>query len=537
MLKSKKIIILISILSLITGGLAQQKERTLSLEDSILKALKNNLGVAVEVLNPELASISVSKTNEKFMPSLSFAYNTQHTNLPSFSWIDAAENIATQYNEYLAQITQLIPTGGEFSVSLYGYKNDTNRKFQTINPRFGSTLYFNFTQPLLKNFGFKVSRKEIIIAQNNMDISENQLKTVLLDTIYKVEEAYWNLVYNIENLKVKRQSLELAQDLLAKNKREAEVGTIAPIEILSARAEVATREAEILQAEVMVKNSEDLLRTIINLAAEEKRGEGKIVPVDRPDYKKKEVSLEAALLTALENRPDLQASRVDVKNKEIDLSYSKNQLLPDLSLQVSYWSPGLSGTQILYLDNNPLTGMIIDTISGNASEALKDAFNFRYRNWSVGITLNIPLNTFLSRAQYAEARTSLEQALLRLKNQEQQIFFEIKNAVRAVQTDFKRVQAYRVARELAEEKLEAEDKKLKVGLTTNYFVLQYQRDLADARSAELKVLIDYNLSLARLDKALGTTLKNKNIKFSELNGRIMSMSKGSIMSKGSNLYY
>lgn len=515
MLKHKKIICFFSILFLAAGAWAQKKEKALSLEDCILKAMKNNLNVAVEVLNPELADISVSRATEDFLPSLSFGYGSQNTNSPSFSFIEAEEKISTEYRDYSASIFQRIPTGGEFSISLNSYKNDSNQKFLSINPRYSSTLRFNFTQPLLKNFGFKISRKEIIIAKNNRDISESQLKGILMDTIYNVESAYWNFVYSIENLKAKRQSLKLAQDLLAKNKREVEVGTFAPIEILSAQTEVASREADILQAEAMVKNNEDFLKTIINLAAEEKGVEADIIPVDKPAFTKKEVNLEDALLTALENRPDLQASRIDVQNKEINLSYARNQLLPDLSLRASYWSPGISGTKIIYDPLDPF-GPPIMTIPGGSTAALRDAFDFKYKNWFVGLTLSIPLNSFLSRAEYAQARVNLEQSMFRLKNQEQQIFLEIKNAVRGVQTDYKRVHAYKVARELAEKKLEAEEKKLKVGLTTNYVVLQYQRDLAVARSAELQAIIDYNLSLARLDKALGTTLKNKNIRFSEI---------------------
>nr|MBC8359428.1 TolC family protein [Candidatus Aminicenantes bacterium] len=218
----------------------------------------------------------------------------------------------------------------------------------------------------------------------------------------------------------------------------------------------------------------------------------------------------------LKNRPDLQATRIDINSKEIDLTYAKNQLLPDLNLQANYWSPGVSGTQIQYQDNNPLTDIIIGEIPGSSSNALKDAFNFRYRNWNVGITLSIPLNSFLSRAAHAQAKVNLEQTMLSFKDQEQQIFLEIRNAVRAVQTDYKRVQAYKVARELAEKKLEAEQKKLLVGLTTNYVVLQYQRDLANTRSAELRAIIDYNLSLATLDRAMGKSLQNKNIRLSSI---------------------
>ncbi len=371
----------------------------------------------------------------------------------------------------------------------------------------------------MKNFGLKVSRREIIIARNNRDISENTFKKILQDTIYNVEEAYWNLVYSIENLKVRRQSLKLARDLLERNKRAVEVGSLAPIEILNAQADVATREADILEAEAMVKNNEDLLKTIINLAAEEEGvNTTKITPKDKPAYEETEVNLDEAFLKALENRPDLNAMRIDLKNREFDLSYTRNQLLPDLSFQASYWSDGVTGDQILYENGDALRGAVIGTIPGNPGDALRDVFDFKYRNWSIGLTLSIPINSIISRAAHAQARVNLDQAMLRLKNQEQQIFLEITTAVRAVQTNFKRAQAYKVARELAEKKLEAEEEKLRVGLSTNYFVLQYQRDLATAQTQELKAVIDYNLSLALLNKASGVSLKNKNIKISEILG-------------------
>jgi outer membrane protein TolC len=511
------------ILLMATGSLAQQEERTLSLslEDCILKAMRNNLSVAIEVLNPELSDISVSQAKEKFMPSLSFSYGKRDTNSASYSFLDAADQITALYKDYSAEFSQLIPTGGSFSISLDGYKNDTNRSFQTINPRYGNTLTFNFTQPLLKDFGFKMSRREIIVSQNNRDISENTFKRALQDTIYSVEEAYWNLAYSIENLKVRKRSLELARDLLERNKRAVEVGSLAPIEILSAQADVATREADIFEAEALVDNNEDFLKTIINLSAEEEAADLiKIIPEYRPDYQNRElnleeVNLEEALLTALKNRPDLNATRIDLKNKEFDVSYSKNQLLPDLSFQASYWSPGITGDQVLYNPDDPF-GPPIGTIPGLPSDALKDAINFRYQNWSIGLTLTIPLNTIISRAAYAQAKVNLDQAVLRLKDQEQQIFLEIKTAVRAVQTNFKRAQAYKVARELAEEKLEAEEEKLRVGLSTNYFVLQYQRDLATAQTQELKAIVDYVLSLAFLSKASGVSLEAKNIKFAEI---------------------
>ncbi|KPJ63929.1 hypothetical protein AMJ44_13700 [candidate division WOR-1 bacterium DG_54_3] len=498
------------------GFSVQQKNLSLSLEDCIVGTMRNNLSIAVEILNPEIADINASRAKERFMPAFSFNINNEENNSASYSWFDAADVVRTALKEYTVSLDQSIPTGGRFTASLRSYKSDTNRRLQTINPRYGSTLTLDFTQPLLKDFGFKISRREIIIANNNREISENQFNHILLNTIFSVEEAYWNLVYSIENLKVRKQSLQLAQDLLEENKKKIEVGSMAPIEIYTAQAEVATREAEILQAEALIKNNEDLLKTIINLAASEGGDGVEILPTDKPVYEKREVKLEEALVTALENRPDLKATKIDLKSKELNVSYAKNQLLPELNLQASYWSPGISGDQILYLNNNALTGVVVGTIEGAPANALKDALKFKYDNWSVGLTLSIPLNTIVSRAAYAEARVSLEQAMLRMQNQEQQIFLEIKTAVRAVQTNYKSVQAYTAARELAEKKLEAEGEKFRVGKSTNYLLLQYQRDAANARSTELKAIIDYNLSLAHLDRVLGTTLKSKNIKFADI---------------------
>jgi outer membrane protein TolC len=514
MIKMSGRLILASLWIGLTPLAAQESGKSLSLQDCILIALRNNLGIQSAVLNPLLADSYVAWAKEKFLPRLSFGFSRQDNSSASYSFIDAADKVTSQSNDLSASVWQAIPSGGAVSVSLSGYKSESNRSFQTINPRYGSTLSFSFSQPLLRNLGPKMSRRDIIISQNNKDISESQLQSVLLDTVFNVEQAYWNLIYAIENLKVKQQSLDLARDLLSKNKREVEVGMVAPIEVLSAEAEVATREADILQAEIAVTNSEDLLKTIINIEAEEGSGLARIVPSDEPTQEARVVSLDEALKTALDMRPDLQATRVGLKNKELNVAYAKNQILPDLNLYTSYWSPGISGTQLLYLDNNPLTGVVVGRIPGGAGAALSDALGLRYENWSFGIQLSVPVSAFSSRAQYVVSKIGYEQSLVELENLEQRIFLEIRTAVRAVEINFKRVLGYRAARELAEKKLEAEEKKLKVGLTTNYVVLQYQRDLADVKTTELRALIEYNLTLAYLDKSLGTGLQNKNIVFS-----------------------
>ncbi len=476
----------------------------LSLEDCLLKALRNNLSLKAEMITPQIADKNVTLATEKFIPSLNFNYNKQNTETASYSFLDASDMVVTKQNDYTVQLTQNIPTGGTFSASLNSYVSDTNRNFQTINPRYGSTLRLNFSQSLLRDFGLKYGRRDIIVAGYNQEISEENFQRTLEETIYNVELAYWNLVYARENLKVRQQSLKLAQELLEKNKVEIEAGTLPPIELLTAESEVSTRQADILESEALVKNYEDQLRVVINLGAEmEDAKKVQIIPTDSPSVEKREISYEEAMGIALQKRPDLEAIRTELKSREFNFSYAKNQLLPNLQFTLGYWSPGISGDQLLYRDNNPMTGDIIGTIPGKKSDALKDAFGFKYKNWSIGFVFTLPISNVVTKANYAQAKLNLEQSRLKLKNQQLQLDLEIGNAVRAVETNYQRAVAYRTARELAEQKLEAEEEKFKVGMSTNYLVLQYQRDLVNAQTMELKALIDYNVSLANLDRAMG----------------------------------
>ena len=502
---------------LVLAGFAwpQGREFRLSLDDCIQHALKNNLNLAAEVLTPRIGDEAVGLANQIFLPQLTLLAGQSNRNSASFSWINAADKITTSSGSYELNLTQLLPTGGTLQADLYSYKTDSTESFLTINPRYGSQLNFSFSQPLLRGFGPKATRQEIIVAQNNRDISRSDFRRTLMDTVTNVETAYWDLVYSIENLRAKQESLKYAQDFLYKNQKELEAGLIAPLEIYNAKAEVAGREADIIQAEANVRNSEDKLRTLVNLPRAEGEAPPVLVPTDSPRLEEKVMALDEAMRLALENRPELDAGRIRIRTTDVNLSVARNGLLPNLSLSASYWSPGVSGTRILYQDDNPLTNVIVGRVPGGASAALKDALNLRYRNWSVGLTLDIPLDTVLSRAAYARAKLESEQTSLRLKDLEQQALLDVQTALRSVETDYKRVIAYRASRTFEEEKLRAEEKKLAAGLSTTYTVLQHQRDLAAARSNELRAMADYNLSLAKLDRALGLTLKAKNIRLEE----------------------
>lgn len=490
---------------------AQEKpEIALKLNDCIVQAVKHNLGVAVQVYSTELSSLSVSRSQEKFIPTLGFDFGKQDQNSASYSWIDAADQVTTSYRNYGGSLSQAVPFGGNVSLSLTGYRNQTNARFQTINPRYGSTLTFSFSQPLLKDFGWGISRKDILVARNNRDVAESDLKNTLLSTVYSVEQTYWQLVLSIESLKVRRQSLKLAEDLFDQNQKKVKIGTLAPKEILTVQSDVASRKADILQAQSQVKDYSDSLRALINSL--DPAGGGEIAPADLPPFEKYDIGVDEAFVQALKNRPDLKSSALGIRNRELDYAYAKNQLLPQLNLSASYWSPGIGGDQILYLDNNPLTGVVVGRIPGGANLAVHDALRFKYNNWSIALSLDVPMNSVFSRAAAAQAKVSLDQETARMKNTEQQAYLEIRTAVRAVQTNYERVNAYKIARELAEEKLAAEQTKLEAGLTTTFVVLSYQRDLASAKLMELSALIDHTLSIARLEKAMGVSLDKKNIK-------------------------
>ncbi len=492
-----------------------EENLTLKLEDCIVKALKDNLKIAIEVYNPEVAETRVAQSREIFMPSFELSYGNENTETASSWWLQGEEVIQTKRWDYSASLVQQIPTGGNVSISLSNFKTDTNQSFQNFNPYYRSSLRFDFTQPLLKDFGFRVNRKNIIVARNNLDISVNQLKTVIQDTIYRVQEAYWNLVYARENYQVKRQSLKLAKDLLEKNLKEVEVGRLAQIEILNAQAVVASREADLLQAEALIRGSEDQLRNIMNLPAVGEDYKKGIIPLGKPEFAEKEIVLSELIAKAYENRFDLKIMRKNIDTNKLNLSVAKNQLLPNLNFQVSYWSPGISGDRLKYLNDNPLTGVVVGKEEGSVSESLSDAFNFIYNNWTVSFNLSIPLSSFLSRAAYAEAKMEMQQALVELEHSKKEALIEVRDAVRAINTNAKRYKAYKLSRELAEKRLKAEEKKLEVGLTTNYFVLEYQEAVSEAQSNELKALVDYNLARARLEKAMGITLEQRNIKISQ----------------------
>ncbi|MFH2107692.1 MAG: TolC family protein [Chrysiogenia bacterium] len=507
------LIIILFALVLTLPNLSQDQDiKSLSLDEVIEQALKNNLDLQIEMSNPEISQALLDKNAAIFIPTLTLDLSRGSTTTPSSSIFTGADIERADSGILSFTISQRLLLGGSLNIVLDNSRNSTNSVYSNINPRYNSQLRFSLVQPLLKNFGLTATKRNIYIARNNKDMSLFALKQQVINLIYQAEEAYWNLVYSHQNLEVKEKSLQLAKDLLKQNEIQVKVGVSAPMDILTAQAEVASRESESLQARSQIQTYEENLRRILNISQMREA----IVPQDKPLFSPLQVDFNQFLLEALEKRPDIEQVRLDLKSKNIDVRYFRNQLLPNLQLTASYYAKGLSGTpQDVDFSLLP-TDSVISDIGGNLNDSLRDVLKNLYGNYSFGLQLSVPLFNTSARADLVQARLNLEQSMLLLKKTESTIYSEVKQIIMDLETTAKIVEANRISRELADQKLVAEQKKLAVGLSTNYLVLQYQRDFSNAQIAELKSLIDYNLALSRVNKVLGTTLEKHQIVFSEM---------------------
>lgn len=218
---------------------------------------------------------------------------------------------------------------------------------------------------------------------------------------------------------------------------------------------------------------------------------------------------------AYEERPEMTRNQKEIETSSIDVSYYRNQLLPQLDLEFLIWFPGQSGDRLIYLDDNPYTDEVVDKIPGSRADALKDVFGMKYDNWFVRLNLNIPLQNFLSRASLARVRLEKEQKLLEMEKLKKSIYHELTDIFKELRNNEKRMEASSRYRELMEKKFRAIEEKYRIGATTSDWVFRYQQDLASARTSEIRAIIDYKLSVAELEKLLGINLKAKNLKFKD----------------------
>jgi outer membrane protein TolC len=498
------------------GFLFAQEQKTeeirMTLHECLEMALEKNLDISVRAFNPEIQEYAVRQAKESFMPRLNLDYGNYRYNRLS-NWFVQGTQYTTDTIDYTVGIEQRIITGGTVSLSLLNSTTDTTQSLVTINPSYSGQLTFSLDQPLLKNFGPKINRREIKKARNQVDISTYGLKSNIHQKIYEVEDAYWRLVSAIESLNVNESRLEYSREQLKKAKEGARIGSKTATDVLDAETNVANWEDNIIRSRAQVQSAEDNLRKILNLPVDESGTLPRIVPTDRPTVEKKEISFEEALETALAERPEMASKQKEINNSSIDVSYSRNQLLPELNLRFNVYYPGQSGDRLIYRDGNPLTGEVVDTISGSRSDYLRDIFGLKYDNWYVTLNLTIPLESVFSRASLAQAKVQKEQKLLEKEKLYKDIYNEIMEVYKELKNNEKRLETSARYRELMEKKLEAAEEKYRLGALSSDWLYTYQRDMANARVSEIGAIIDYKLSVAKLERYMGVSLRTKNLKF------------------------
>ena len=487
-------------------------ELRLTLNECLVKALENNLDISVDAFTPEIREYSMRESRERFMPQLNLSYGNWNRNTLS-NWFADGTQFTTKTDTFDLSLSQTFITGGDISISLSNQTSDTTRNLVTINPTYSGELRFEISQPLLKDFGPKINKRDTRKARNQMDISVYTLRSTLVQKVYEVEEAYWNLVSAIESLKVNEYSFEHSRDQLKMTKEAARIGAKTATDVLDAETEEASWESRIITDRAQVQRAEDRLREIMNISGDASGMIQSIVPIDKPSVEKKEITFEEALKTALAQRPELARVQKEIENSNIDLSYFKNQTLPELDLRFQLWYPGQSGDRILYLNDDPFTGVVVGVDEGGRSESLKDVFGLKYDNWHLSLNLNIPLKNFLSRASLARAKVENKQKLLEQEREEQSIYNEIVEVFKELENNEKRLETSGRYRELMEKKLRAGEEKYKLGLLASEWLFSYQREMANARVSEISAIVAYKLSVAKLERILGINLEIKNLKF------------------------
>lgn len=512
----KKFILVAGFLFLSSSFLFSQTKKEgkieLSLNECIEKALKNNLDISVEAYNPEIQDFSISEQKGMYWPRLQLEYSKFNYNQLSNWWVEGS-NFITKQDEMNIRLFQMIPTGGELSLGLASSTTDSTRSLSIVNPTYNGRLTFHFNQPLLKDFGLKINRKDIIKTQNQRDIAEYNLNANLALKVYEVEQAYWNFVSAIESLKVNELSIEKSKEMLKNVKEAARMGTKSELDVLISETELASLENALLTAQSQVEMSERTLREIINLPTDVFDISVPIFPLDKPTIEKKEITFEEALKHAYENRPEIARSQKTIENSNIDISYYKNQALPQLNLDINYSAPGQSGDILLYKDSNPLSGIIVGKIEGSRADSFRDVFRLKYDNWRVALNLTIPLQSFFSRASLAKAKLEKEKNLVEMEQQKKSIYYDVLEAYNDMKNKEKRISFSTRYKKLMEQKLDAEEQKYQLGIGDINWVLEYRRELAQAKQTEIGAIISYKISVVNLEKVMGINLKTKKLKF------------------------
>jgi outer membrane protein TolC len=366
------------------------------------------------------------------------------------------------------------------------------------------------TQSFLRNFGRNINRRQIRIAQNNEKISEIQFETQLITLISQAEESYWDLVFNRDNISVKRRALELAMKTQHDNETQVTVGSLAPIELVQSEAEVATRREDLITAQHTSQQLEDQVKKIISNSTDPGLVLARLDPTQAvADPSDQDLlPIEEGIRVALENRPEMRQTGYEIANRDVDVQFTKNQMLPSLDVTAKYTQSGLGGTRTI---SSGLGSAVVQVVPGGVGDVFTQLFGLDFPGYTLGFNVQIPISNRAAKADYSRAITEQKTANLRKDALAQQIALEVRNAYTQVDLNRARIETARVAHQLAIRRLDAEQKKFELGTSTVRFVLEEQRNLAQAETDEIEAKVNYAKSLVEYHRSIGNTLAKNNI--------------------------
>ena len=479
---------------------------TLSLDDTIRLALENNTDIRLDHAQVETAKDALQRALGIFDPLAQSSFNAFRTLSPPFSDI-AASNSLTQSTQ--VGVTQTLETGTNYQVSFNSVKGSSNAPINILNPFYSTSLSFTFTQPLLRGFGLFVNRAPILIAQRGITQSRANFEMEVNDLILQVVTDYWNVVQARENLVVQRESLDEAQKSYDRDKHALELGALAPLDIYRSESQVASRRVSVIQSEYTLKQMEDQLRRVLsadvdpNIRAldldltEKAEPTGDLMAIDIP----------TALEKSLSYRPELESVRQQLAIDDANLRVAHNSLLPNLSLSGTYQTNGLGGNQI--------SGSGVVT-PGGFGDAVNQMFGFGFPGYGFGVSLSYPFRNHQAQANMGDALSAKRHDLYFERLLHEQITLDVTNAVHQLEESKLSIEAAKVALDLAQKTLQAEQHKHELGAETVFFVLEAQTELTEAEQTLLQAQVGYQLAAAAVDHATGGLLARFQVQITNL---------------------
>jgi outer membrane protein TolC len=473
--------------ALLLGG----PKMDLTAEEAVQRAIDRNPALASARLTPQTFDYARAASWANYRPNLTSMLRTNSATQLSQTTVEGGSVVNTDTNNWNAGMTQNLRWGGgNYQATWNNNRTKSTRTTGLFNPTYASTFGLTYTQPLMQNFKLDNTRFNLRNTQLQQDISELDLRATMASTVAQVRNAYWELVFAYQAVDAAQRSLDLSSKLVQDNRSRVEIGTMAPIDIVQAQAEEATRRQQLVAAQATLRNNELALKRLIVTGTDDDMWKATINPTDRPSPGAEPIDLEAAVTNGLRNRTDLETTRKNVQSAELQLSNLRNQSLPQLNLATIYQLDGRGGTP-----NNP------SLPPGGWLDSLNNISRFDAPTWSFQLNFAYPLGQSAAEANMARQKIIIQQNQTAIKTTELQIATDITAAALAVRNAMEAVQASGTSRELSEQRLQAIQSKYDVGMSTNYEIVQAQRDLNDARNSELRALLNYRKALVDFQRA------------------------------------